>query len=128
MHNLEQLIADWRKTMTTRGSVGRETLDELENHLRENVERLVGSGMNDVEAFQCAVTQLGSPPKIASEFQKLNQSTWLPVKVAAGMEIAAALLLAIFFFTRGGRLRSDILLASHVVLVTLGYMTVFFNG
>ena len=76
MHNLEQLIAEWRKTMMTEPNVGRETLDELENHLRENVDRLVRSGMTEPEAFQRAVTQLGGAPAIASEFQKLDQCTW----------------------------------------------------
>ena len=37
MHNLEQLIADWRKTMATGRSAGRETFDKLENHRRESV-------------------------------------------------------------------------------------------
>ena len=30
MHNLEQLIAEWRKTMMAVPNVGSETLDELE--------------------------------------------------------------------------------------------------
>src|SRR5687767_6256378 len=97
MHDLEQLIADWRKTMATGRSVGRETLDELENHLRENVDELVRTGVPEVEAFQRATAQLGSPPKIASEFQKLNQVTWLPVKVLTGTSILAVILWVISF-------------------------------
>jgi len=100
MHNLEQLIAEWRKTMMTEPNVGRETLDELENHLRENVDRLVRSGMTEPEAFQRAVTQLGGAPAIAAEFQKLDQSTWLPAKVITGTGVAAALAMAILLTAR----------------------------
>src|SRR3989440_4857910 len=128
MHNLEQLIAEWRKTMMTAPNVGSETLDELENHLRENVDQLIRSGMTEAEAFQRAVTQLGGAPTIASEFQKLDQCTWLPVKVITGIGVLAAPAMAIFVIDRfdGGRL--SLLLASHVFMVTLGYTTTFLIG
>ena len=100
MHNLEQLIAEWRKTMMTAHNIGRETLDELENHLRENVDQLVQSGMAEPEAFQRAVTQLGGARTIASEFQKLDQPTWLPVKVITGIGIMAALGWALLLIVR----------------------------
>jgi len=129
MHNLEQLIVGWRKTMMTAPNVGRETLDELESHLRENVDKLVSSGMSEPEAFQHAVAQLGSALTIASEFQKLDQSpTWLPVKVAIGVGVAVALTLVGFLFARFEGGRSSFLLACHVFTVTLGYMTVFLSG
>ena len=49
MHNLEKSIAEWRKTMMAAPAVNHETLDELENHLRENVEQLVRSGITSVK-------------------------------------------------------------------------------
>src|SRR6185436_18680488 len=89
MHNLEQLIVAWRNSMTKLG-VGSKTLDELESHLRETVNQLVHSGTSETEAFRRAATQLGTPPLIASEFRKLNSSTWLPVKLAIGLGILLA--------------------------------------
>ena len=71
MHNLEQSITEWRRTMMTAPNVSPETLDELENHLRETVEELAGSGMSGPEAFQQAVNLLGPPDKVAAEFEKL---------------------------------------------------------
>jgi hypothetical protein len=127
MHNLEQLITEWRKTMGTAPNVSSQTLDELENHLRENVNQLVRAGMTEAEAFERAVTQLGSAPAMASEFQKLNQSTWLPVKVVAGLGVTTALLL-IFLVTSRDNFRSDFLLATHVFTVALGYTTTFLVG
>src|SRR5947208_1581349 len=128
MHNLEQLIAEWRKTMMTAHNIGRETLDELENHLREDVDQLVQSGMAEPEAFQRAVTQLGGARTIASEFQKLDQPTWLPVKVIIGIGIMAALGWALLLIVRFDTGRLSFLLASHVFMVTLGYTTTFLVG
>ena len=59
MPDLEPSITAWRKTLMAAPNVGRETLDELENHLRETVEQLVRSGVPETEAFQRAVAQLG---------------------------------------------------------------------
>src|SRR6059058_6057455 len=105
MHNLEQLIAEWRKPMMNAPNVGSETLDELENHLRENVDQLIRSGMTEAEAFQRAMTQLGGARTIASEFQKLDLCAWLPVKVTTGIGVMAAMAMAIFVIARfdGGR-------------------------
>ena len=128
MDNLEKLVAEWRKTMMTAPNVGRETLNELENHLRENVGQLVRSGMTEPEAFQRAVTQLGGAGAIALEFQKLDQGTWLPVKLVTGLGATAALAFAILLIARFDAGRTSFLLASHVFLVTLGYTTTFLVG
>ncbi|SRR6266571_1841422 len=128
MHNLEKSIAEWRNTMMAAPKVSHETLDELENHLREHVEQLVESGMTEPEAFQRAVTQLGGAPAIAAEFQKLDQSTWLPAKVITGTGVAAALAMAILLTARFDAGRLSFLLASHVFLVTIGYTTTLLAG
>src|SRR2546430_4844756 len=128
MHNLEQLIAEWRKTMMAAPNVGSETLDELENHLRENVDQLIRSGMTEAEAFQRAMAQLGGAPTIASEFQKLDQCTWLPVKGITGIGVLATLAMAISLIARFDAGRLSFLLASHVFMVTLGYTTTFLVG
>src|SRR5688500_12537125 len=128
MHNLEKSIAEWRKTMMAAPAVNHETLDELENHLRENVEQLVRSGITEREAFLSAVKQLGGAPAIASEFRKLEQSTWLPVKVVTGIGLVAAVAMTIFLFAHLGEPRIKLLLAGHVFAVTLGYGTTFLVG
>jgi hypothetical protein len=128
MHNLEDSIAEWRKSMMAAATLSRESLDELENHLRENVDQLTRSGMTEPEAFQRAVTQLGGPSTIASEFQKLDQSTWLPVKVVIGISVTEALALAIYLIAHFDAARSGLLLANHIFSVTLGYTTTFLVG
>lgn len=128
MHNLEIRIAEWRKTMMDAPKVGTETLDELESHLRETVEELVGSGTTEAEAFQRAVAQLGSPPMIASEFTKLDEPTWMPVKLTAGLGLAGAIALAAFLAGRFDGGGMNLLLAIHVFTITAGYVTAFLLG
>ena len=72
MFNLEQAIADWRRKML---AVGIETpipLEELELHLREEMERQVGNGKDDQQAFETAVEKVGQGGSIANEFLKIN--------------------------------------------------------
>jgi hypothetical protein len=128
MRNLEQLIAEWRRTMMAATKVSHATLDELENHLRENVDQLVRSGMAEAEAFQRAITQLGGAPGIAAEFQKLGQCTWLPVKVIIGFGLLATLAMPLLLMARFDAGRLSFLLPSHVTTVTLGYTTTFLVG
>jgi len=128
MHNLERSITEWRKTMMAAPAVSHETLDELENHLRENVEQLVRSGITEREAFLHAVKQLGGAPAIASEFRKLDQSTWLPVKLVMGFGLMLAVAMMIFVIAQLDAGRMNFLLAGHVFAVTLGYGTTFLIG
>jgi hypothetical protein len=128
MHDLERLIAEWRKTAAT-PDVSPETLDELETHLRETVDRLVCSGMTVASAFKRAVVELGHMPKISSEFRKLDEPLWLPVKLAMGATALVALVTAIFVIARVDSGRSNLLLATHTFTVTLGYtMTLLIGG
>ena len=127
MHNLEKLISEWRKSAAT--NVSAETLDELETHLRETTEQLVRSGMNLPDAFQRALADLGNMPKIASEFRKLDEPLWLPVKLAIGVTALLALILAIFVIARFDSSRSSLLLAAHVFTISLGYtLTLLIGG
>jgi ABC-type transport system involved in cytochrome c biogenesis permease subunit len=128
MHNLDELILEWRKT--ARQHVSTETLDELETHLRETTAEFARSGMPVSNAFQCAVTELGAMPRISSEFRKLDQPIWLPVKLAMGATAAtalAALAVAIAILGRGPSTAS-LLLATHVFVIILGYTITLLIG
>src|SRR5579883_1788691 len=127
MHDLEKLITVWRKSAGKR--VKAETLDELETHLREATEQLVRSGMNLPDAFHRALADLGNLPKIASEFRKLDEPLWLPVKLAITVTALLALILVILFIARLDSSRSSVLLAAHTFAVTLGYtLTLLIGG
>jgi hypothetical protein len=126
MHDLEKLLTELRKSAA---NVSAETLDELETHLRETTEQLVRSGLNLSDAFQRAVAELGAMPKLSSEFQKLDEPLWLPIKLAIGAAALLALALAIFVISRLDSGRSSLLLAAHIFTVTLGYtLTLLIGG
>lgn len=128
MPELEQLIAEWRASMNASSHASRETLDELENHLREEVEKLLRSGLSETEAFQRAVAKLGSPATLAGEFEKLRGASWLPVKLVAGIGIAGALVLFIMIIPSLAGQQWSWLLGAHVFTITLGYSATLLLG
>ncbi|HVY69759.1 MAG TPA: cytochrome c biogenesis protein CcsA [Verrucomicrobiae bacterium] len=130
MPNLDQLILEWRKKAAT-PDVSAETLDELETHLREIAEALVRSGMPVSNAFQRAVTELGAMPRISAEFRKLDQPLWLPVKLAfsaIGVTALAALAMAAAVIGRLDTSTASLLLATHVLVIILGYTKTLLIG
>ncbi len=131
MHNLDELILEWRKKAAT-PNVSAVTLDELETHLRETTEQYVRSGMPVANAFQRAAAELGAMPGISSEFRKLDQPIWLPVKLAIGaaaLTALVALVIAIVVLGRQGSSTAGLLLATHVFVILLGYtMTLLIGG
>ena len=70
MFDLEKAIADWRKQMLSAGIKTPVPLEELEIHLREEIERQMKSGLNEAEAFNSAVRQIGQASALKSEFAK----------------------------------------------------------
>jgi ABC-type transport system involved in cytochrome c biogenesis permease subunit len=84
------------------------------------------------EAFQRAVAELGAMQGISSEFRKLNQPVWLPVKLAIGvtaLTALTALVMAIAVLGRRGSSAASLLLATHIFLIILGYtMTLLIGG
>jgi hypothetical protein len=79
MFNLEQSIAEWRRQMLAAGVKTPVPLDELESHLREEVEQQMRSGEGAQEAFESAVQRIGQPAVIQDEFAKAGSTRrrWL---------------------------------------------------
>jgi hypothetical protein len=72
MFNLEQAIVEWRRQMLAAGVKTPVPLEELESHLREEIERQTKSGSNEAEAFKSAVQKIGSAHTIQNEFEKVE--------------------------------------------------------
>jgi hypothetical protein len=70
MFDLDQSIAEWRQQMLAAGIKTPVPLDELESHLREEIERQMKSGPNEQEAFTAAAQKLGQASALKREFQK----------------------------------------------------------
>ena len=128
MPDLETQITGWRQIMSRATGAREKVLDELEEHLREEVARLVGAGTSLDEAFAMASKKLGTPSDVVAEFNKLTAApaVWMPVRIARmfAASTAAALVAAAAIVSQ----RRGILLASHNWCVTLGYVLMFIMG
>ncbi|MGO8838223.1 MAG: permease prefix domain 1-containing protein [Limisphaerales bacterium] len=72
MFNLEQAIVEWRRQMLAAGIKTPVPLEELESHLREEIEWLVKSGLDEQTAFAAAVQKIGSGHMLRNEFGKVE--------------------------------------------------------
>ena len=81
MFNLEPSIAEWRRRMLAAGIKTPVPLEELESHLRDDIEQQMRSGSNAQQAFEAAVQRLGHANEIRSQFKqvcrtKRNTGLW----------------------------------------------------
>jgi hypothetical protein len=74
MSDLENFVREWRIKMLAAGIESPVPLDELEIHLREEIEQQMKSGMNEPEAFITAVQQIGQVKTLQSEFAKVYRT------------------------------------------------------
>ena len=70
MFNLEEKISEWRKQMLAAGIQTPVPLEELESHLREDVEQRIRSGASAQASFAMAVLQIGQANQLTNEFKK----------------------------------------------------------
>jgi hypothetical protein len=76
MSDLERSIAEWRWRMLAAGIKGPVPLEELENHLREDVEEQMRAGTGEQQAFETAVQRMGDAGDIKGEFNKACAASW----------------------------------------------------
>ena len=76
MFNLEESIAEWRQQMLAAEIKTPALLEELENHLREEIEQQVKSGLDEQKAFQISIQEMGEVKFIKLEFKKIETENW----------------------------------------------------
>jgi len=74
MRDLNEKISEWRSRMAAGGIKSPAVLDELESHLREDVEREARAGWDGVAAFENAVNRIGRSDLLKAEFAKIKES------------------------------------------------------
>jgi cation transport ATPase len=74
MFELEQAIAQWRKQMLAAGIKTPVPLEELEGHLREEIEGQIKSGLTEEEAYAAAVQKIGNAQGLRNEFWKVKDA------------------------------------------------------
>ena len=128
MFNLEDQIRAWRASQAGELRVRHEVVDELESHLRDEVERLIRAGKSPEQAWDEARVRLGSPHELSREFAKVKRRIWMPALVAI---VSLALFIIAVDWIIVSRLiagKIGLLLASHIVCITIGYVTVWALG
>lgn len=74
MFDLNEEITKWRTSLAESEKCSRADIDELESHLREEIERLTALKLSEQEAFYVARHRLGDAGSLADEFAKINGS------------------------------------------------------
>jgi hypothetical protein len=85
MPDLEKRIADWRQQMLAAGIKAPVPLDELESHLRDDVEEQMKSGTSVQHAFENAIQRLGQATALECEFEKVGETTGAPERIKTVM-------------------------------------------
>lgn len=107
---LEERIAQWREFVSRRDAIARD-VDELESHLRDQIDGLQASGLAPDEAFLIAVKRMGRLDELSKEFAREHserlwkqlvmpdaapqasdpRSLWLALGLAVGAALAVRL-------------------------------------
>jgi len=77
MFDLEQAIVQWRRQMLAAGIKTPVPLEELETHLREDIEQQVRAGTEASRAFEIAARHIGEAAELRKEFTKTGNVAWV---------------------------------------------------
>jgi hypothetical protein len=122
MFELEAAFDRWR-TQAVSSGITADTLAELGDHLRADVESHVARGRTAQEAWRLAIVKLGDPAALAPEFHKVERLSTLD-RTAFGLILAIVtglIAVALGLIAVRGSVRGDWLLTTHVVAITIGY-------
>lgn len=72
MFRLNEAVENWRTCVVQYGTVEPADADELESHLREDIDHLAELGLSEEESYLVAAHRLGTPPQLAAEYGKVN--------------------------------------------------------
>ncbi len=77
MFDLEMQIHSWSDHLRARGNFTEADINELESHLREEIDDLISAGLTPDESFLISVKRLGNLDAISHEFAKVNtENLW----------------------------------------------------
>lgn len=140
---LEERIAEWRAYLSRRQAIHTVDIDELEDHLRNQVSDLKDSGLEEEEAFLIAVKRIGDLDALSQEYaREYSERLWkrlvMPpgdgggewnreATVAVGLAVAAGVAIKVpEFFGISWDGESDTLWYAHnISLLTLPFLAAF---
>ncbi len=74
MEGFEPQIAEWRQYVSTSPALNGHDVDELEDHLRDQIAELGEAGLSSEEAFLVAVKRMGDLDDLSREFAREHSS------------------------------------------------------
>jgi hypothetical protein len=123
--DLESAVSQWRREAEALVTASA-TVDELEDHLREQYAELTAAGRRAEEAWTTAVASLGSLKRLGREFAKVQPLAVIDRVVLTGLVgvvtiLAAGTLWFLASSTADNVINNRPLLRAHVATITLGY-------
>lgn len=87
---LEERIGEWHRHFLRRQAIRSADVEELEDHLRSQVEALRAAGLDEDEAFLVAVKRLGDQDSVSREFaREYSERLWKQLVVSPGGEASS---------------------------------------
>ena len=88
--NLEERIGQWRQYLRRRQAVHSADVEELEDHLRSQIDALREAGLDEDEAFLVAVKRLGDLDTLSREFAiEYSERLWKQLVVSPGSDASS---------------------------------------
>jgi hypothetical protein len=83
---IEEQVEQWRSYLRRRQAIRTNDVEELEDHLREQVSALVDAGLSNDEAFLVAVKRMGDLDTLSREFaREHSERLWKQLVVTPGV-------------------------------------------
>ena len=118
MFDLEQAITKWRQQMLAAGIKTPVPLEELESHLRDDVEQQIRTGLDARKAFRAGVKRLGQADPLTKEFAKEHSTRGLIIASLVIIPLAACYAVPMMWLNSHERDRTQRLLGLMAIIVT----------
>jgi hypothetical protein len=122
MFDLNRQIDLWKRAFRAKETCSTDELEELESHLREQIEAMIAAGLTPEEACAKSISLLGDPHAVCREFAKneFKGDRWAirTGNVLVALVGVAAVVVAIAV----GIEKQDELLAAHTGSITFAYL------
>ncbi|MDT8437862.1 MAG: permease prefix domain 1-containing protein [Wenzhouxiangellaceae bacterium] len=87
--SLDAEIGQWREFLRRRQAIHAVDIDELEDHLRAQIDGLIETGLDEDEAFLVAVKRIGQLDAVSREFARVHSERLWKQLVIAGDDTAS---------------------------------------
>jgi hypothetical protein len=122
MFDLRKNISEWKKSFLYKESFTNENLDELENHLTEQINGLKQLGLSDEESFWVAQKRIGNINALNIEFGKVNFLDIIRKRIFWMLFGIAVFTLAFYSMGTFSFISYSIIRIVDIKLVTLTYL------